>query len=202
MCYRQRERSGNDPSLSLPMNPAPRSAQKPAARGRPSGEGPGPFLSSVSSSSRPLDTVPLAPRFLPRTASLSPSLSVQSEVPGHSRPLGTEVREQSSLGTSPPAAKRGPGAPPAGRWRCAAPFGPSGARPERAGTRAAQSFSGLSRTHTNVCGLQWPVPLGCATLPGRVFRLSMLTDALCCFFFRVKSGFASVLKPILTAQAS
>lgn len=40
MRYRQRERSGNDPSLSLQMNPAPRSAQKPAARGRPSGEGP------------------------------------------------------------------------------------------------------------------------------------------------------------------
>lgn len=204
MRYRQRERSGNDPSLSLQMNPAPRSAQKPAARGRPSGEGPRaiPLLrfhvqqafghGSSSAAFSPQDSLPLS---FPFGTVRSPR---PQQAPGD---RGARAEQPGDFAASREA-RPGRAAGPAGRWRCAAPFGPSGARPARAGTRAAQSFSGLSRTHTNVCGLQWPVPLGCATLPGRVFRLSMLTDALCCFFFRVKSGFASVLKPILTAQAS
>lgn len=156
-CFRCKETQ-----LHLPRGKPPPLANRP-------GSVPGGYSSSsVSPSNRSLETVSLAPRFLPRIVSLSPpSFLVQSEVPSHSRPLGTAVQEQA--GDSSPPSRRGPGRPADG----AVPrvLGPRVPGPAGAGPRAAQSFSCLSRTQTNVCGLQWRLPLGCATLPGRVFRL-------------------------------
>lgn len=205
MCYRQRERSGNDPSLSLQMNPAPRSAQKPAARGRPSGEGPRaiPLLrfhvqqafghGSSSAAFSPQDSLPLS---FPFGTVRSPR---PQQAPGD---RGARAEQPGDFAASREA-RPGRAAGPAGRWRCAAPFGPSGARAGASGDARSSKFLGpFPDPHECL----WPSVASSLRLRDSSWPCFQALDVNRCpmllFFFRVKSGFASVLKPILTAQAS
>lgn len=203
MRYRQRERSGNDPSLSLQMNPAPRSAQKPAARGRPSGEGPRaiPLLrfhvqqafghGSSSAAFSPQDSLPLSFPFgtvrSPRPQQAPGDRGARAEQPGDFA-ASREARPGRAAGRQMALCRA--------FWALGCPAGASG------DARSSKFLGPFPDPHECL----WPSVASSLRLRDSSWPRFQALDVNRCpmllFFFRVKSGFASVLKPILTAQAS